>query len=559
MSWGATETQMQRIAETPFSSGAFYPDDGSGSTFYGGPSSSAVVPNAREISNLLYDDQGYSKPSRRRLSHMVWQWGQFLDHDITLTETSSSASEFAPIDVFGDDPLSPSIPFARSKIVGGTGTSAANPRQQINSITSYIDASNVYGSDRVRAAAVRDIGNHGRLKTGTGDLLPFNVLGLPNAGGTSPSMFLGGDVRANEQVGLTAMHTLFMREHNRLADQLAINNPTWDDEQLYQTSRKIVGAEMQAITYREFLPALLGRRHARSLSPNIFSYDESINATIGNEFATSIYRFGHSMLPEELPLARVGPAPASSLPMAGAFFDPSFIGSDATGGTNHIEQVLLGLSINKAQEVDTKMTDAVRNFLFGQPGAGGMDLAALNIQRSRDHGMPLYNEMRIAYGLSPATSFRDITKNRTVRRQLRQLYDSVDEVDSWVGALAEEHVRGSSVGELALESIVEEFTKLRDGDRFFFTGDDELMDNPAIDAVVDLASVTLSDLMELNTDLVNVPRNVFRVSRWNFDLPWDRLNDRWHRMNDFFDDISDRFPWTSTMSGLNGLNSFAIP
>lgn len=549
--WGATEVSMQRTAETQYSAGTYYPGDGSGATFYGGPGSGTHYPNAREISSRLYDDHGRSRYNNRRMSHMVWQWGQFLDHDITLTETSSLTSEFAPIDVGSGDPLAPMIPFQRSQIVSGTGTSAANPRQHINSITSYIDASNVYGSDPTRAAAIRDTGNGGRLKTSAGSLLPYNTTGLPNAGGLSPSMFLGGDVRANEQVGLTAMHTLFVREHNRLADLLAGNNPAWTDEELYQTSRKIVGAEMQAITYGEFLPSLLGRRHARSLAPERYSYDSSIDATISNEFATSIYRFGHSMLPEDVPLAHVGSSPRGSLPLADAFFDPSFLASDATGATNHMEQLLLGLSVNKAQEIDTKMTDGVRNFLFGPPGAGGMDLAALNIQRGRDHGLPLYNDMREAYGLSPVDSFGDITNDRRVRRRLRQLYGSVDKIDSWVGALAEEHLRGSSVGELAYAAIAQEFAQLRDGDRFFFTGDLELMDNPAIDAIIDLESIRLSDIIELNTSLGSVPNNVFRVSRWGF--PFDAWGDG------LFDFFGDGVSWHGSGSGLGGLHIGNIP
>ncbi len=71
-------------------------------------------------------------------------------------------------------------------------------------------------------------------------------------------MFLAGDIRANEQVGLTSVHTLFMREHNRLADLIKAVDPGLSDEDIYQKARKIVGAQMQIITYNEFLPALLG-------------------------------------------------------------------------------------------------------------------------------------------------------------------------------------------------------------------------------------------------------------------------------------------------------------
>ena len=526
--WGSAGTALNRSSQTPTSSGAYYPGDGSGSTFYGGPGSGTSPPNAREISNVLNYGHGKSKYSRRRLTDMSWQWGQFLDHDITLVDTSSLPSEFAPIAVDAGDPLSPMIPFSRSLYDTGTGTSASNPRQQTNAITSYIDGSNVYGSDTTRANALRTFSG-GRLKSSAGDLLPFNTPGLPNAGGTSPTMFLAGDARANEQVGLTAMHTLFMREHNRLADVLETENPGWNDEQLYQTSRKIVGAEMQAITYGEFLPALLGKRSARQLAAKKFDYDPTLDATVSNEFASSIYRFGHSMLPEKLKLARVRDSQRDSISLADAFFDPTFIASDATGATRHVDQLLLGLSRSVSQEIDVKVTDAVRNFLFGAPGSGGMDLMALNIQRGREHGMPSYNDMRVHYGLSPVASFADVTNNRKTRKRLSQLYGSVDDIDSWVGALAEDHVRGGSVGELVRASMIQEFSKLRDGDHYFYMGDPELMDNSAIDAVIDLESVRLSDIIAWNTDAWHVPGDVFRTGRgsswgpsWgpDWDSPW---------------------------------------
>ncbi len=539
--WGAVGSALQRTAATSSSTGAFYPGDGSGSIILGGPGSTDSMPNPRDVSNHLYYTGVKDRTSRRGLSNMLWQWGQFLDHDITLVEPSPFPGDFVPIPVPPGDPMSPMIPFQRSQIAAGTGTSAANPRQQVNSISAYIDASNIYGSDTIRQMELRDIGNGGRMKTSMGNMLPYNTTGLPNAGGTDSSLFLSGDVRANEQVGLTAMHTLFVREHNRLADMLAGQNPSWSDDALYNTSRAIVGAEMQAITYREFLPALLGKRNAYSLAPAHYQYDDTANAGISNEFSTAIYRFGHSMLPEELKLARVHGSAAGSLPLMDAFFDPTFLGSDADGSTRHMDQILLGLSTSVAQEIDTKVTDAVRNFLFGAPGSGGMDLAALNIQRNRDHGLPSYNDTRIAYGLSPALSFRDITGDRKVRRKLRQLYDSVDDIDSWVGALAEDHIRGGSVGELVYASIVEQFTDLRDGDRFFYTGDSQLMGNTAIDAVIDLDDISLSDIIAWNTPLHYVPDNVFFAHRSPFNNFFDGFHDTAHNIGDFWDDFRTRF------------------
>src|SRR4029077_6486416 len=108
------------------------------------------------------------------------------------------------------------------------------------------------------------------------------------------------------------------------------------------------------------------------------------------------------------------------------------------------------------------------NFLFGPPGAGGSDLIARDIQRGRDHGLTDYNSMRAAYGLPRVTSFAQITSNVQVQQKLQQLYGSVNNIDAFVGALAEDHAPGADVGPLTKAVLVDQFTRLRDGDRFFY-------------------------------------------------------------------------------------------
>ncbi len=211
--------------------------------------------------------------------------------------------------------------FNRSFYDAPTGTDAGNPRQQVNEITAWIDASNVYGSDAERAMALRTLDGTGRLKTSAGNLLPFNTQGLSNAGGDSDSLFLAGDVRANEQVGLTAMHTLFVREHNRQARLIARANPALSGDQIYLRARRIVGAEMQVITYREYLPALLGG----AALPPYSGYRPALDASISNLFSTGPYRYGHSALsPTLLRLdAQGNEIPEGNLALREAFFAPS--------------------------------------------------------------------------------------------------------------------------------------------------------------------------------------------------------------------------------------------
>jgi len=193
--------------------------------------------SARAISNAVVS-QSELIPNHAKASDFIWQWGQFLDHDISLTPGAIPAEPFDIPVPPGDPDFDPIPPFG-TKVIGLTRSihDGGDPRQQLNIITAFIDASNVYGSDLVRAAALRTFSD-GKLITSPGDFLPFNTGGLPNAGGPSPTLYLAGDVRANEQIALTAMHTLFVKEHNRIADEIALKHPDFDDEKNLPNSTK---------------------------------------------------------------------------------------------------------------------------------------------------------------------------------------------------------------------------------------------------------------------------------------------------------------------------------
>jgi hypothetical protein len=459
----------------------------------------------REISNALCAD---SQPGPNALgaSDFLWQWGQFVDHDIDLTAAQDPA-EPAPISVpTGDPSFDPTstgavtMDFNRSVYHPGTGNDVAYPRQQINQITHFIDASNVYGSNDLRAATLRTNDGTGQLRVSAGDLPPFNTAGLPNAGGTGPELFFAGDVRANEQVGLTAMHTLFLREHNRLAQDIATSDPTLSGEEIYQEARRIVGALMQVITYNEFLPALLGPHALRPYR----GYLWVVSPAITNEFSTAIYRFGHSALSPTLWRldATLNPIPEGNLPLRDAFFRPDRLINE--GG---IEPILRGLASQACAAVDTELVDDVRDFLFGPPGAGGFDLAALNIQRGRDHGLPSYNDGRQAMFLPTRASFAEVSSDPNVQAALASVYVNVGDIDLWVGTLAEDPVNGGHVGELAFEVITTQFEALRNGDRYWY----EVNLSPA--EIDDVESTTLADIIRRNTSIgAEISDDVFSVN-----------------------------------------------
>ena len=458
-------------------------------------------PSAREVSNAIFaQDQSYPATTvvnGAPISNLFWVWGQFIDHDIDLT--GEGHDEQAPITVpVGDPQFDPFatgnniINFTRSGFQSGTGENGV-AREQTNIITPLIDASMVYGSDTERNDALRDA--DGKLKLDSQGYLPYNDSGLENAGEMGRPLMLAGDVRANENVGLLSMQTLFVREHNRLADEIAAENPDFSAEEIYQHARILVESIIQKITYVDFLPYLLGP----NALPDYAGFQANVDPQISNIFATAAFRFGHSMLAGEIERINENGSTIhlGHLALREAFFNPDKLLE--TG----VESVFRGLASSTAQAIDTAIIDDVRNFLFGPPGAGGFDLAALNIQRGRDHGLPDYNSVREQLGLSAVQQFSDITSDAVLAAQLADLYGTVDNIDVFVGGLAEDAVAGSMVGELWQTIIAEQFTRLRDGDPLFYQNRLSEAD------LIEVEQTSLADIIIRNSEVNALQQAVF--------------------------------------------------
>ena len=162
-------------------------------------------------------------------------------------------------------------------------------------------------------------------------LLPPQQNGTCNVPGNDVSQcFRAGDPRVNENVDLTVLQTVFLREHNRLARQLAELNPTWNDETLYQEAKKIVGAIVQHITYNEFLPAILNRQTMKQFDLTLNEegytdkYDPKINPTIFNSFATAGYRL-HSTIQGSLQLRDNLDQITGEIPLSSTFGNPTIL------------------------------------------------------------------------------------------------------------------------------------------------------------------------------------------------------------------------------------------
>jgi hypothetical protein len=475
--------------------------------------------NPRDVSNAIFA-QDSSRPSARNLSDFAWAWGQFVSHDTDLSTSSNGAAVngYQPINIYNPvDPLGPNpIPFTRSNFTMSGGRGSGGGRTPINEVTSYIDASTVYGSSAARAAALRTNGGTGaKLLTSANNLLPYNSAGLQvenNGPLPSTQLFLAGDIRANENALLTSLHTVFAREHNRLVDAIAAQQPNLDEEQQYQLARKIVGAEIQAITYREFLPALIGTGTTVPKAEQ-YAYSTGQDASITTAYAQAGFRYGHSTVSSQLQLVDDGGVSVGSLAVRNAFYNPTIIGNDPA----KVDQLLKGAAQQTSEEVDTQVVDELRTFLFGPPGAGGLDLAAINIQRGRDVGLPNFQQLRMNRNLSPHDSFSSITSDPELAQALAEVYgDNLNNIDAWVGMLAEDHVAGASVGSLLKREIEDQFRRLRDGDRLFYRGNAAGLYtngvlNSEIAAIIDLDDVRLADILAANTEVTSFQQNVFFV------------------------------------------------
>lgn len=505
--WGAANIQMPRLSP------AVYAD---GISSIGGNDR----PNPRVVSNGVFSqDDLFNDP--RNMSDYCWVWGQFIDHDITLVP---DAQDFMYIQVpQGDEDFDPwntgaaLIPMRRSASIAGSGTDVDNPLEHINAISSFLDGSAVYGANAAHASWLRTHSN-GKMKTSTGNLLPYNTFNgeyafivddnaphMEDATGQLEKLFVAGDVRVNENTVLTAIHTLMVREHNRLCDEIKLENPVWGDELIYQQARRTVGGIISAITYEEWLPAM------GVYLEEYFGYNENINPAVFNEFSGAAFRMGHTLLSSTILRMDMegNTVPQGNLSLKDAFFQPTTL---AEGGG--LESIFKGLATQVQQNMDGKVIDDVRNFLFGPAGAGGLDLAAINIARGRERGLADFNTIRAALGLTTYTDFEDLTNDDELANILaNDLNYDIDNLDAWVGMLTENQMPDALLGETVMEIMKVQFTNIRDGDRYYFENDAILTSEEK----ATIKATRLHDVVMRNTTIPVIQEDLF------FAMPHEML------------------------------------
>ncbi|XP_063847936.1 peroxidase-like [Scylla paramamosain] len=485
--WGAMNTAFKRRLPPAYADGIDAPRVG----VDGYP-----LPSPRVVSAHVHRDDG---PHDHAVTIMAVAWGQAIDHDMTLTaETKDPITkedpkccegpghpECFPIHIPDEDPFyslfgQKCISVVRS-VPGVKYGCKLGPRSQINQISSMLDANWVYGSTNDHANQIR-LHRGGLMKSlpvfrefGMKDLLPLK-LNEPDEGCIRPNRdvycFDAGDGRVNEQLVLAVLHTLFMREHNRIAMGLYRYNPHWDDEKLYHEARHILAAITQHITYNEFLPMVLGKEVMQKY--NIIlekhgyfnGYGPKIDLSMSDDFVTSAFRFGHSLLPATIERWSPGNKYISSQRLSKMLRKPYDLYK-----AGWCDQYIMGLINQVAQAMDDAVTQEVTNHLFEEPDKRwGMDLAAINMQRGREHGVNSYNEYRAFCGLPRAHVFEDLLgtmSNITVARY-KEIYRHPDDIDLWSGGVSERPLPGSMIGPTFSCLIGLTFKELRFGDRFWY-------------------------------------------------------------------------------------------
>ena len=362
-------------------------------------------------------------------------------------------------------------------------------REQINQVTSYLDASVVYGSSEEEARELREfVGGRLRMqrigspKNGL-DLLPPADGAQDCRSANRSRCFRAGDIRVNEHPALTLMHTIWARQHNRLADQFQQINLHWNDERLYQETRRLVSAQLQHITFSELVPAILGQQQSQALgllpirSGFYYGYEMSLDSAVSNSLAVSVFPLVYTMLPTRLHSYTDQMRPAGARKMRDAFFDPGLLyDRDA------FDQLALGMLVQPARwprlwsgsALATGVGGVGKPDPRGRSGHSPVDVMAIWLQRGRDHGIPGYTSWRRACRLRPLINdFSDLRKimSSLAVRQLQMLYRNVDDIDLLTAALAEKPLRGALVGPTFACLLGRQFQRIKRGDRYWYEND----------------------------------------------------------------------------------------
>ncbi|BFZ08690.1 hypothetical protein BsWGS_11729 [Bradybaena similaris] len=508
-----------------------------------------LLPSPRMVSWKLHPDQtGHDDNTM-----LVMQMGQFIDHDITnaptLTGTNLSIKccgvppeerlpDCFPIHIPAGDPVfKDCMEFFRSTPAMDKDGDIIYPREQTNSLTSFIDGSSVYGSDpktyrRIRSENGTGVFLNTRLVNGRERLPLHPDLGPAScvASNTSESYCqLAGDMRVNEQPGLGSIHLLFHLHHNRIVRLLVAGilqrrgqpvsaagiakfiQELTDTmkEKIFQETRKILGGIIQKITYCDWLPMILGPELINKFKLGCTRrsrYNPELDPRVANSFLSAALRFGHTLIPN-----------VYNFGVKKVHLKDTFNIPDAS--IRYYDNIIKCLIQEGSEEAyDRYISSAVSQHLFESTRGhkDALDLIAVNIQRGRDHGIPAYLYWREYYGLRRIHSLDEFGEAGTA---MKKVYRDIRDVDLFPGGLLEPSLPGGVVGETFGHILANQFADLKFADKYFFLHQKAPQGFLAAQ-VKAILSVTMSSIICANSAVDHVqPHPFFMASDENPALP----------------------------------------
>ncbi|KFB47945.1 AGAP013282-PA-like protein [Anopheles sinensis] len=480
--WGSVNTPFTRLIPANYGDGKSSPPAAKDGT---------DLPNARLLSVEVFEEDVQNSPD---FTLVNMQFGQVVAHDMALTRgvrdpitccangrlQPNPGSRCMAIPVSDRDPVFSVREIECLNMIRTTTTCDLNTNctqaEQINSVTSFLDLSVVYGNSVSESNQLRTL-DSGLLKVEqrVGQEWPPRH---PNASTTcslrtpNEACYLTGDGRANQSPHLAMLQVTFVREHNRIARRLKTLNPTWDDEKLFQVARRINIAQYQHIVYYEWLPGILGQNYMLNVGLQYqttgFSndYNPNVNPSVINSHTTAAFRFFHSSIQGILKFYEESRKSLTKVDINDHTNNPTILEQTSDRYPN----LLRGMTTQPMGLNDASLDPATKHFLFRFNNMFGVDLKALDIQRGRDHGLPGYNDFAYYCYKKRASTWEDYNLSLLpgAIQLLSTYYNSVDDLDLSVGLAFEKKIDGTQTGFVMRCILTEQFLRTRRGDRYFY-------------------------------------------------------------------------------------------
>ena len=437
-----------------------------------------LTPNPRLVSTRLLA-RGSEMVPATTLNVLAAAWLQFETRDWFSHGTDATRCVEVPRPP-GDD--WPTDPMTVPRTARDPHAADEPPRTFVNTETHWWDASQVYGSTPEFAKAVRrpDLGA-GKVAIGPDDLIDVDPALLGSSGGLD-----------GWWVGLELLHTLFMREHNAVCDVLAAAHPDWTDDEVFAKARLVVAALIAKIHTVEWTTAILDRPALRiGMRANWFGLaGERIRTLYGRltdgevlsgipgsppdhhsapyaitEEFVAVYRM-HPLIPDELHLRSVAdPGYREALP----FLDSARLHSRTLLERCGATDLLYSLGTAHPGAVTLHNHPRFMQRLVRTEDGLPLDLAAVDLLRSRERGVPRYNAFRRLLHLTPVSTFEELTGDPATAAELAAVYPTVDDVDLTVGLYAEKPPAGFGFGDTTFRIFILMASRRLKSDRFFTT------------------------------------------------------------------------------------------